>query len=273
MTTRAYNDILSEAIEDISLNGYDTPDRIAYWTERLRIAAEEQARKPDEMERMLQEAMRAIYTRLVEKGKALQYHQGIARFTLEKVRPELRGELDRRILAAADLIRLNRTEAIRNTLHRFQGWATSIPRGGLADVDRGKVKSDLKKPMQRLPYSERFVLTDQAHKLRASISEVLAQDGGALGGIWHSNWRQSGYQARITHKERDLNFYTMRDNWAIRAGLMKVGPYGYYDDITPVAFEPNCRCFMQWRYSLRAIPPEQLTVKGRAELDRVRVAA
>ena len=173
-------------------------------------------------------------------------------------------------MASAQLIKLNRTAAIEKTLQRFSGWSTSIPKGGSDVVDKLKVKGDIRKSLAQLPFEERRVLVDQGHKFTASLSEILATNSNALAGEWHSHWKQLNYNYRPDHKERDRKVYVVRDNWALKAGLMKAGAVGYTDDITRPGEEVFCRCFYRWIYNLRDLPPEMLTLKGSKELERVR---
>lgn len=268
--SHSYYEVLTEAVNDILEHGYDSAERVAYWTNRLAQAAESATKPPPVMEQMLREAMIDIYRRLIEKGGIAATHPGISRFTLEHLKPQLRGELDRRILAAADLIKLNRQEAIRKTLHRFQAWSTSIPAGGTEAAARAKVKKEIRKSLGALPFEERRVLIDQGHKLIASINNVVAKGGGAIALEWRSNWRQANYNYREDHKDRDRKIYTMRPNWALDQGLMKVGPAGYYDQITAVGEEVFCRCYARYLYSLRALPADMITKKGREAMAEAR---
>lgn len=256
-----YYRTLNEAIAEFTEHGYDSEDRVAYWLERLRKSAEKIS-KPHEMEQMLRDALVSTYRKLIERGGIVKRHPGVERFTLERLRPELRAELDRRIAAAANLIRNNRTEAIQKTLQRFSGWATSIPKGGTAAK-----APDIKKTMRSLPFDERRVIVDQGHKLTASLHNVLATDGGAIAGVWHSNFRQAGYNYREDHKDRDGNVYLMRDSWADKQGFVKGE---YYDKITAVAEEPFCRCYLTYKYALSELPRENLTKKG---IEAIRDAA
>jgi len=269
----SFYDVLSAAIRDVADHGYDSAARIAYWQEEIRKAAERTMSPPHVMERMLREALAAVYRRMVEKGQIVNLHPGVARFTLERVKPQLRAELDRRILASADLIKLNRKQAIEKTLQRFAGWSTSIPKGGSDAVDKRETKDEIRKSLASLPFQDRRVLIDQGHKLTAAISQTIAEGGGAIAGIWHSNWKQPGYDYREDHKERDGQVYTLRGNWAQDRGLMKVGDAGYYDEITAVGQEPFCRCRMTWLYHLRQLPDDMITAKGRGELADIRVAS
>lgn len=266
----SYYDVISAAIDDLTDHGYDSADRVAFWSKRIKQAAEFQMGTQAQMEQTLRDVMAAVYRRMIDKGGVLTRHPDIARFTLERVRPQLRAELDRRILASAQLIKLNRTEAVEKTLRRFAGWSTSIPKGGAAPGGKTEAKDDIKKAMKQLPFTERRVLIDQGHKLSASLSEVLAVDGGAIAGIWKSKWRQAGYDYREDHKERDGQVYLMRDCWAQQKGFVKPGPAGYYDQITAAAEEPFCRCSIVWLHSLRKLPADMLTQKGEAALAEAR---
>lgn len=265
-------DVLTEAVRDLAEHGYDSGQRVEFWLRRIRETAEKSLTPQHQLEQMLRDALTATYQRLIERGEIARMNPGVARFTIEKLRPRLRGELDRRILASADLIKLNRRKAIETTLQRFQGWSTSIPAGGSEVVAKGETKTDIRKSLARLPFEERRVIIDQTHKLRASISEIVATDGGAIAGIWHSHWRQAGYNYREDHKERDRAVYAVRDSWAADGGLMKVGAAGYTDAITRPAEEPFCRCFYQWIYALRDLPKDMVTKKGREALDAARAA-
>ena len=78
---------------------------------------------------------------------------------------------------------------IEKTMRRFQGWSTSIPPGGVSAEKKADVKKDVRKSLKQLPYEERRVIVDQGHKLVASISEIIASDGGAIAGRWRSQYR------------------------------------------------------------------------------------
>ena len=265
--------VIQRAIADVSENGFDTEGRIAFWCAEIRRAAIEHLIPESQLDQQLRAAFGQIYTKLVEKGEIAKYHQGVERFTIDKVRPHLRAELDRRIMASASLIKLNRQESIDATIRRFQGWATSIPAGGQRESDKAEATKNVKKKLQQMPYVERRVVIDQSAKLTASINEIIASDGGAIALRWKSHFRQLNYNFRPDHKARDGRIYAMRGNWALKAGLMKAGPDGYYDEITAVAEEPFCRCYAVYIYAIGRLPDDMLTEKGKAELARVRVEA
>ena len=275
MAASRFDEVLAAAMEDLVEHGYDDQHRVAMWMELLREAAEASFAPSARVSAMMADALRAIYRRLVERGEVVRWHPGVSVYTLQNVAPQLRAALDRRIAAAAELIRLNRQEMIEKTLRRFAGWATSIPVGGTEAAVRREAKKEIRKSFTSLPFNERRVLIDQGHKLAASISETVAAGNGAIALTWRSHWRQPGYNYREDHKERDGKIYALRDAWAFRDGLAKVGPDGWYDEITAVAQEPFCRCYAVYLYSLRDLErtaPEMLTAKGRGELTLARVA-
>src|ERR1700722_19521459 len=106
----SFNDVLTIAVADITTYGFDSPQRIEFWTNELSRAAERSIASPMRQEEMLRRGLETIYRRLIDRGQIAKRHPGVARFVLERVRPHLRAELDRRIFASADLIRLNRSK-------------------------------------------------------------------------------------------------------------------------------------------------------------------
>lgn len=268
-----FYDTIKAAISDIEASGFDSQARIDRWMGRIEAAARAAMVPEATVQNLLSSTLANIYKRAVERGGILKLHTGVSRFTLQQIAPKLRGELDRRIMASANLIRLNRQQAIAKTLQRFSGWATSIPAGGSKAVDASEVKDDLKKALRSLPYEERRVAIDQGHKLVATVHDIVALEANAIAAEWRSNYRQPGYDARPDHKERDGRIYLIRGNWAVEKGYVKVGPDGWSDAITQPAEEISCRCSYRYIYSMRQLPPEMLTAKGRAFLESQREVA
>ena len=266
---RSFYDVLGDAVNDIAEHGYDKEERIAYWSDLLRKAAKRYFTKA-QTEKILRDHLQAIYRRMVINNGVTKYHKGVSKFTIAKVKPKLRAELDRRIMASANLIQLNRDEMIEKTIRRFQGWSTSVPVGGLrADTGKAQAKKDVYKALSQRPFTERRVLIDQGHKLVSSINDIVATDAGALGAIWHSNWREINYNYRPEHKQRDGVFYPIRNNWAIEKGLMKPNGHKYLDEIDQPAEKPYCRCFAQYVYNIVSVPKDMLTTKGKEVIDTV----
>ena len=105
-------------------------------------------------------------------------------------------------------------------------------------------------------------MIDQAAKLKASLDNIVATDGGALAGMWKSHYRAAGYNARPDHAERDGEIFVIRGNWAIEKGLMKLDGCQYTDEIEAPAEFVYCQCRYKYLYNLRDLPDAMLTAKG-----------
>lgn len=252
-------------------HGFDSQKRLDDWLERLRRAAVASLVPEHVLERNLKDMLERVYRRTVEGPKLIRMHPGVSRFTLQQVKPKLRAELDRRILASASLIRLNRDASIERTLQRFAGFATSIPIGGTEIAKKREEKRRIRRGIAGLSFEERRVVIDQGHKLAASINDIVAQDGGAIALIWHHvNEGPPAYDARPKHVARDGHIFVLRGNWAMKDGLMKLAGRQYYDQVTAVAQEPFCRCTAEFLFSLSDLPADMLTQKGKRSLEDVR---
>ena len=262
--------VITAAVADMTEHGFDDLNRVQMWLVRIRRAAIDSLIPERVLQEQLAKTFRTTYKRLVENGGLTRFHPGIPQYTIDRVKPKLRAELDRRIMASADLIRLNRVNAIEKTLQRFSGWATSIPMGGTDAANRTDVKKDIKKALAGLPFEERRVAIDQGHKFVANLNNIVATDGGAIAAIWHSHYRQPGYNYRPDHKDRDGRVYMIRGNWALERGLVRLAGREYYDQITAAGEEVYCRCFVTYIYSLGSMPADMLTSLGKSEIQRVR---
>lgn len=262
---------LREGIEHFSTHGFISQGELDNWLEWLRRAAEGSMQSEAQVREQLGKHFNSIYDRLIDRGHIVERVPGASRYTLAMVRPELRAELDRRILASADLIKLRKEEAVNKTLARFQGWATSIPAGGDTKVNRTEARSDIGKAIRQVRFEQRRVAIDQGHKLVANVADVVARGAGAIAAVWHSHWRQANYNYRRDHKERDGRVYAIRGSWAAEKGYVRATA-GYLDQITQPGQEPFCRCYAQYITSLRELPPEMLTQKGRDALKQQEVA-
>lgn len=264
---------ITMAVADLTENGFDSAERVQFWIQQIRAAAYASMTPVHVLEEQLAATFRGIYQRQVERGGILKQHPGVARFTLERVKPRLRAELDRRLMASRELIKLNREKSISETVQRFSGWATSVPPGGTDAINKAVVKATIRKSLAQLPFESRRVMIDQGAKMISNLNEIIAVDGGAIAGEWHSHFRQIGYNARIEHKHFDGHIFVVRGNWAIEKGLMKLDGAKYTDEVERPAELPFCRCTYRYLYSLRSLPPSMVTQKGQDELRRVKVAA
>ncbi len=255
---REFWGLLTEAVQDLAEHGYDDPKRLQDWSIRLRDAAQWNIGSDAQMTKKLRENLKALYRRTVKSGLKRR-HPGIPLFTIERIEPQLREALDRRILASADLIKINKEQAVEKTLQRFAGWATSIPPGGSKVVDKRAVKSHVAKSLQQMDFEERRLYIDQGHKLIENISAIVAEQSGAIAAKWR-HVHQAGYDGRPEHEARDGQWFVLRDSWAVKEGLVKRGNYS--DTIDQPAEAPFCRCWWEYATSLSDLPPDLLTIKG-----------
>ena len=257
----------------MSLHGFDDISRLNGWLRKLRIAAMSYAPSNAEIDGQIRSALSATFERAITPARLQKTHPTLHRFGLEQIKPHLRAELDRRILASAQLIKLNRDQAIEKTLQRFQGWATSLPAGGSDVVDKTEVKADIAKPIRGSSFEVRRVQIDQGHKLISAVNSIIAEQTGAIAAVWRSHGRHDKhYDARPEHLARDGKVYALRDNWAMQRGLMRKGD-GYTDEQTQPGEEPYCRCWYVYLHNLRDLPAQMLTAKGRFALEETKVAA
>ncbi len=262
-----------EAVKFFLANGYTSREELERWQWYIREAAEGET--AEDYAAVVSRRLTGSYEMEVNRAGALKRHPGISRFTVNYLEPKLRAELDRRILASVDLIKLNRQKAIDTTLSRFSGWASSIPSADSIAL-RGiqgtmlETAGHIQKSAEQLDYEARRVMIDQNHKLIANIDNVIATSNNAIAAEWHSHWRRPGYHYRVDHKERDLLVYLIRGNWAQKNGYVKPGPAGYLDEITQPGEEVFCSCYVTYLYNLRSIPDYMLTQKGSKFLESMK---
>lgn len=260
-----FYDVIRQAIADFERHGFDSAERMELWLGRIREAATASMVPEHKLQDQLDRSITEVFAQQIEKGSILSKHPTVQRFTLERIKPKLRAELDRRLMASAQLIKMNREAMIQKTLQRFSGWASSIPAGGSDVIEKREVKEDLAKALKQLPFEERRVMIDQGAKFKSSLDSIIATDGGAIAGMWRSNWKQRGYNYREDHKERDNKVYLIRGSWAHKSGLVKPKD-GYTDDQTQPGEEVFCQCNYKYIYHLRDLPEDMLTNKGKEQL-------
>jgi hypothetical protein len=269
---RSFADTITDAVRDFATFGYDSEERLRFWLDAIREAAEHELVPRAHLEAELRRSLGDVFDRLVARAGVLATMPGVPRFTLSRVQPQLRDELNRRVLASANLIVLNRDEAIAGTLRRFSGWASSVPSGGDEEIRRNPVKSHIRKSLASLPFEERRCAIDQGIKLERAIGEIVARGGGAIAVKWNHIVPRPSYQSRPEHLAMDGKVYALRNNWALERGLMKAGPDGYYEDTDGFGTLVYCSCWGTYLFSLGQLPDDMLTNKGCEELESARRA-
>jgi hypothetical protein len=254
--------LLAQAIAEISEAGYVSSDQIEMWIARLRNAAEQDLGPEGKIDAEVNRSLQTIFDRLIERGKIFEYVPEVSRFTLAIIRPKLHAELDRRIAASVNKIKLNRREAVDRTLSRFQGWSTSIPAGGDDTIDKIETRTEIGKSVARVRYERALVDRDQGHKLIANIADIVATDAGAIAGVWHDHGEHDpSYDARKEHMARAGKTYLIRNSWAHQQGLVRA-PNGFVDEYEMVGQAVSCRCWYKYITSPRRLPDGFLTKKG-----------
>ena len=264
MATNPLSEELSAAIRYYAEHGYSDAAMLNYWASRVRATLDAKKGKPTSQ--MVQASMNAAYKRALRT--APKYHPGISRFSIESVEPRLRPLLQSRILASADLIKLNRDQAMETTLRRFAGWASSQPPGG-SPVELRDTKAHIVKRLQQSTYEERRMLIDQGHKLAAAVNQTIAEGNGAIAAEWH-HVHEANYDARPDHVARDGKIYLIRDSWAHQKGLVKPNANGYTDEYERAGQAIFCRCTYTYYYALSKLPPDMLTNKGKELMEQTR---
>jgi len=215
----------------------------------------------DTIKRQANASMLSIYKTKVEKGGILNQHPGVDTWTLNRIAPKLRSELDKRIASNINLIVLNRDASAANTIRRYEGWISSLT--GVNDVVKvGEITDAMTKEYNKVKFYQRRVDIDQGHKFVSAVSNIIATENRAIAAVWHSQFKRLNYNYRKEHKDRDGEVYLIRGSWADEEGLVKPGKAGYSDEITQPGEEVYCSCYFQYIYSLRKIPIDMLTKKG-----------
>lgn len=262
-----FRTLLMEALREFATMGYRSESDLQAWLQRLHLVLEYELPTDDWTRKQLTHALGTIYNRDVVRGAVAKYVPGVSRYTLDRIQPSLRAELDRRIFAGIDLIKINKRAATEKTLQRFSGWVSSVPRGGSHETDIRSVVREIAKPVAQVRYEARRVAIDQGHKLSAAVAHVVAKQEGAIAAIWHDRGEHdTSYDARKAHLARSGKLFLVRDSWAMTEGLVKKGGLTYTDEIEQPAELPFCSCYWTYSTSPRSLPEALLTEKGRASL-------
>lgn len=260
---RRFYEVVSAAVSDFVEHGFDSQERLERWLAQLRQAALHALIPEHELLASLRDSLARAFRGATSTATLQQKHRGIPEFTLERVKPTLRAELDRRILASANLIKLNREASVQRTLQRFSGWATSIPIGGTDVTNRRETAEKVRRSIAGLPYEERRVVIDQGAKLASAVNDIVARDGGAIAMIWHHITPGAHYQSRKEHLARDGKVFLIRDSWALKDGLIRLAGRKYLDQVDQPGEAIFCSCWGAYVYVPSALPPDMWTDNGR----------
>ena len=264
MIQRNFRTLLLEALEEFTRTGFVNEHALQAWIVRLHAALEVELPSDAFERRELARVLGQVFKRDVYGKGLLKRVPGVSRYTIDRIAPHLRAELDRRIFAGVDLIRLNKRKVTQQTLQRFSGWVTSMPAAGKPPTDLRRVARDIGKSVSTLKYEARRVSIDQSAKLSCAVAATVAHAEGAIGAVWNDRGaHDKSYNARPAHLKRSGTLFLIRGSWAMDDGLVKKGGLQYTDEIEDVGQLPMCSCFYTFLTSPRSLPETLLTAKGR----------
>lgn len=150
-------------------------------------------------------------------------------------------------------------------------FLVAVPVGGTTDKAIKSQITEIKRGFRSLCDWDRLFCVYKRTSLVAAVEEIFALERQPIAAIWHYNTVDEDSDApRNDHRRLDRHIYAVRGNWAIKGGLMRVGQFGYVDDISmPPQQEIGCTCEYEWLYSIRELPGDMLTDEGRREHQRV----
>lgn len=255
-----------------AMGGEYDPASLPEWLQQLRNAVVQSQPSDSTIRRQVSRWLTSRFNSALTKAHLARTVPQVTKFTVDSIEPQLRAELDRRILQSIDLIKLDRDQRVAQTMHRFAGWLSSMPPGGTAAPIVRKHGAEVLKPTLRQRFEQRRVEIDQGHKLMAAVDNAVGQAAGAIAGMWQDRGvRDKSYDARPEHLARSGKIFVVRGSWADLKGLIK-HPNGYTDQIEQPAELPFCSCKYIWLSSLSSLPPAMLTERGRAALESMKHA-
>lgn len=262
MATKALRQTITEVVNTREAAGFAMPGTIPANDDtstrsdlgRVIRAAETSFAPIEAIRDLTRRSLSAANRRYLERGGWKRDHPGISIGKVRRLSPLLVAELDRHQSNTLALIEANRVKALADIASRFIGWSSSSSPGGIKG-NREAIKRLITKPIKTAALRERNILRDQNAKLRSSLSDVIAQNSGAIAAMWHSRWHDPGYDYREDHKEFDELVFAIRNSWAHQQGFI-AADVGYTDEQEMPAELWNCKCHYKYIYALEDLPSE-----------------
>ncbi|MDE1990791.1 MAG: hypothetical protein KGI82_10020, partial [Betaproteobacteria bacterium] len=113
--SQTFYDLVRQAVAQASEHGPPSEAQLDALLVQIRLAAQRSLLSDAEVNAQLKRHFAGLYNRLIVRGKIFERMRGVERFTAAQVAPAIRAELDRAILASADLIRLNKAAEVEKT--------------------------------------------------------------------------------------------------------------------------------------------------------------
>ena len=239
--------------------GFTSPASVNDWLQRLSAAAETSLDTSMAHARV-EKALAGAFYRALGTGRLIKKNKGyVDKLYISQLEPKLYDELERRMFASRALLDGEKKIAMERIHQRFLGIATA---GANPKAVEENVRAITKAERDAKAHA-RMVAVDQSSKLMNMMDEVIAEDGGSIGGFWDATW-EIERKHRPEHAARHRKWYPRRACWADDKGLLKRGA-GYMDEHDMPGVLINCRCEYHYVYDLEDVPQEFLTAKGRVE--------
>jgi hypothetical protein len=251
-----FDRLLREAAKHFTTNGYTSRSDINDWRVKLLSAAEAHL-DVEGAHKRVGRILESAYWKALGAGRIAKKHGSVPKYAIDQLEPKLRDELERRIFATQELVEGDKRVALERLQQRFLGLATAGPNPGEAAASAtaiGKVARDSRA-------QERMIAVDQTKKMVATMDEVIAEDGGSIGGFWDATW-DIARKHRPEHAARHDKFYVRRASWADEQVLIR-HPNGFMDEWDMPGVLINCQCEYNYVYDLADVPDEFKTAKGK----------
>ncbi|HUA09911.1 MAG TPA: hypothetical protein VMA98_11650 [Candidatus Acidoferrales bacterium] len=122
-----------------------------------------------------------------------------------------------------------------------------------------KKLTEIKKQLRFLAKWDRLFYTYKAMSFPTEIERILIlSNQHPVAAIWrYSRLDQDvEYPHAYNHQDRDNRVYAIRDSWALKNGLVKVGESGYLDEVSLPGQDLGCMCSLEWIASPDRVPTE-----------------
>ena len=176
----SFQKLLREAAKHFTTSGYTSQSDINHWRVRLLTAAEQHL-DPEGARETIRRTLGKAFFKAIGEGRVAKRHGSVHKFTIDRLEPKLKDELERRMYAAQELLDGDKRATLERIHNRFLGLATAGANPGEAQA----AASAIGKAARDSRAQERMVAVDQTKKMVATLDEIIAKDGGF-------NWRLLG---------------------------------------------------------------------------------
>jgi hypothetical protein len=132
--------------------------------------------------------------------------------------PEMLDELNRRLMKTLALVDQRDKRLMDIMRGAFATAGLPLPPEWPDEVDVGEPQGR-KAPARERRWLERRTHLDQTFRLMALADDIRAIGAGAIGAVWHYNWRDESEPSH--HRKWHGKFFAVRGNWAEAQGYIQ----------------------------------------------------